>query len=272
MAISTAALPQITRDEAKTAQAAADRAALAKSFSLQNPLLAAGMDVLTLPGRGLGGAYNTAARLPNAFGANLPTISDTSPFFGGNSASMTPYFDRLRAPEQPSVEMPKMAATPAPVAEKTPAPVATTAAAATEAKPTAQSNWDKANEFAQQQAAAAGGDPNGSVYRTSLALALHGLNAETQAQAQDTQAQTGRGQQLMTPHVISQEEEIDPVTGMSTRNKNIYGTYNPETKGWEPIKMPTIEKKAPLPPKADLKAGQVYPGYGKWTGTGFIPQ
>ena len=40
-----------------------------------------------------------------------------------------------------------------------------------------QSNWDKANEFAARQAAKAGG--SSQVYRTSLALALRGLNGET---------------------------------------------------------------------------------------------
>lgn len=121
----------VTPDDAKAAQSASDRSAIVKSFSLQNPLMAAGMDVLTLPGRGLGGAYNTAARLPNAFGANLPTISDTSPFFGGNSASMTPYYDRLREPDQKPSTAPTSTATTAvdntpmtQTAPATPAPAA----------------------------------------------------------------------------------------------------------------------------------------------------
>jgi hypothetical protein len=113
----------------KAAQAASDRAALVKSFSLQNPLMAAGMDIATLPGRGLGGAYNTAARLPNALGANLPTIADNSAFFGGNSASMTPYYDKLRQPEQPAAVAPTSTATTA--ADN--APLAPTAPAATPA-------------------------------------------------------------------------------------------------------------------------------------------
>jgi len=116
----------------QAAQAASDRDAIEQSFSMQNPLVAAGADLATLPGRAFGGAYNTAARLPNAFGANLPTIADNSPFFGGNSASMTPYYDKLRA------GAPAPAATPAPAA---PAPAATPTApaatpAATSAMPT----------------------------------------------------------------------------------------------------------------------------------------
>lgn len=129
MALDTTALPQINPDAAKAAQSASDKAALMKSFSLQNPFMAAGMDVLTMPGRGLGGAYNTAARLPNAFGANLPTIPDTSPFFGGNSASMTPYFDKLRTPDQPPTET--TAPVPAPTTPAATAPAATASVATT---------------------------------------------------------------------------------------------------------------------------------------------
>jgi len=101
---------------------------------------------------------------------------------------------------------------------------------------------------------------------------LPAITAQRGHELQAEHAAAAREQQIATPHAISQEQEIDPVTGMATRMRNIYGSYNPETKAWEPIKLPTIEKKTALPPKAELKAGQVYPGYGKWTGTGFLPQ
>lgn len=163
------------------------------------------------------------------------------------------------APEEPR------ATTAAPeVLPKEPATPATAAATKTATKEL--SNFEKAIAYS-----IAGGDQRPEVVGTRFQRAYQGLNAETAAQAAATHATTAQ-QQTMTPHVIAQEEEIDPLTGMSTRNKNIYGTYNPESKAWEPVKLPTIAAKAPLPPKADLKAGQVYPGYGKWTGTGFIPQ
>jgi hypothetical protein len=66
-------------------------------------------------------------------------------------------------------------------AKQAPKTVAKSAArnfsASSQPKDLKQSNWDKANEFAARQAA--GGDPTGQVYRTSLALALRGLNGET---------------------------------------------------------------------------------------------
>jgi hypothetical protein len=123
----------------KAAQSESDRAAIVKSFSLQNPLMAAAMDIGTLPGRGLGGAYNTAARLPNAFGANMPTIPDTSAFFGGNSASMTPYFDKLRQPETQPTPVTSTATTA--VDDSPLAPTASAAPASAAAKPIAAPNF-----------------------------------------------------------------------------------------------------------------------------------
>lgn len=252
--INTATLPPLDPDAAKAAQAVSDKAALVNAFSLKNPLMAAGMDMATLVGRGLGGAYNTAARLPNAFGANLPTISDTSPFFGGNSASMTPYFDRLRTPDQQVPAAPTPVATPA--AAATPAPAAATPAPAA-ATPAPQSNWEKAMAYAQQA-------PTTEQQGTRLALAMHALSADTVANASRISAETGKSAALLLPHEISQEQELDPITGMATRNRNIYGTYDPNLKIWNPIKLPTIEpakptlaqfvaKNAPLNPKLDQK-------------------
>lgn len=102
-------------------QAASDKARLKKAFSLENPAIAAGADILSLPGRGIGGAVNTALRLPRALGLDIPFIPEG--FFGGDSSSLTPYFDRLREPVTPAapvaVAAPAVAAA-APVA----APVA----------------------------------------------------------------------------------------------------------------------------------------------------
>lgn len=50
-------------------------------------------DIITLPVRGVGGAINSALRLPNAYGANIPYIPDE----GGVLSSMTPYSDRQNA-------------------------------------------------------------------------------------------------------------------------------------------------------------------------------
>lgn len=57
-------------------------------------LAAAAADIFTLPVRGVMGAANTALRVPNAFGANIPYIPEAA--FGGSSSSLTPYFDRVR--------------------------------------------------------------------------------------------------------------------------------------------------------------------------------
>lgn len=162
------------------------------------------------------------------------------PSFGGGSTSLW----TGATPVEPAPASPVPPLTPAASVATPSSNIPATATATT--APTKQSNWDIANEFAKKQASA--GDPTGQVYRTSLALALHGLNAETAAQAQETQAQTGKGQQLLMPHEIAQEQEIDPLTGMATRNRNVYGTYNPATKGWEPIKLPEIAKKTPTKP------------------------
>ncbi|MHB0965270.1 MAG: hypothetical protein ACYC36_02340 [Bellilinea sp.] len=253
---------------AKDAQAAADRAALLKSFSMQNPLVAAGADIATLPGRALGGAYNTLARLPNALGANLPTISDTSPFFGGNSASMTPYYDQLRQPAAPAPATTPAAATPtptpAPVVAPTVAPVTQKVSAPVTPLSATLTDWAKQAPTSEQMG-------------TRYALAARQLAAEsgaTSAQAQATNAQTAQEQLFSMPREIGQIQALDPLSGMATRNQNIYGQLNPTTHSWDTImpKLPQIVAKPALPAKADLKVGQLYPGYGKWTGTGFQPQ
>jgi hypothetical protein len=262
MALDTNTLPALNPPNAQVAQTAADRAALARSFSLQNPLLAAGMDIATLPGRAAMGVANTALRLPRALGADIPFIPEAA--FGGDSSSMTPYFDRLRTQETPAEVAPAapVAAPVAPVKPETPA-------VGVSATPKPQSNWDIANAFATKQAAAAGGAPE--IYRTSLALALKGLNAETAAQAQATSAGKERGGALAGLQDLGVETQYNEM-GLPVQTTKRVATIDPGTGMLKEIKLPTIAAKAPLPPKADLKAGQAYPGYGTWTGTGFRPQ
>lgn len=261
MALDTKTLPAV---DPAAAQTEADRAALSKAFSLRNPLVAAGMDIATLPGRGVMGAANTLLRIPRAMGADIPFIPEAA--FGGDSSSMTPYFDRLRTPaatpEAPAIAPPEPVA-PAPAAPATPTIAAPT--------PKAESNWEIANKFALKQAAAAGGA--GEVYRTSLKLALQGLNQETAAQAQATSAAKEPGgrsslQGLQDLGVETQYNEL----GLPVQTTKRQAIYDPASNTMVPVKLPTIAAKAPLPPKADLKAGQNYPGYGTWTGTGFRQQ
>lgn len=213
MAIDTTKLPAVNPDDTKAVQASLDRAALAKSFSLQNPLVAAGADMTTLLGRGLGGAYNTAARLPNAFGANLPTIDDNSGFFGGNSASATPYYDKLRTPEQP-VAMP--VAAPVPVTASAPEPVAPLPAAM--AKPAEQSNFDKAIAYST-----AGGDMRPEVVGGRFHSAMQGLNGETAANrgAYGTSAEKNKLiQQYLDPNTSQElQDKIAPLVGAEAKSK-----------------------------------------------------
>lgn len=58
----------------------------------------AGMDLATLPGRGIAGAFETGVTRPlRALGVPVPYLPES--FYGGDRSSMTPYFDRLRKPE-----------------------------------------------------------------------------------------------------------------------------------------------------------------------------
>jgi hypothetical protein len=80
-----------TQQGAADAQAAADRAELVRQgrgfMRGAGNLAAAGADVFTLPINAAGAAVNGALRLPNAFGAGIPTL----PF----GQSLTPYSDAL---------------------------------------------------------------------------------------------------------------------------------------------------------------------------------
>lgn len=98
-------------------QAAADRKALQENIITPvaggvQKFGAAAKDIATLPGRAAFGAVNTVLRLPNAFGADIPYIPES--VFGGDSGSMTPNMDRIRANEQPPVPT-TMAQSPAPI-------------------------------------------------------------------------------------------------------------------------------------------------------------
>lgn len=70
-----------------------DRAAMADAM---RKLAAAGMDIGTLPGRGLAGAAEFAITRPlRALGVPVPYLPES--FYGGNRESLTPYFDKLRS-------------------------------------------------------------------------------------------------------------------------------------------------------------------------------
>jgi hypothetical protein len=55
---------------------------------------ALGRDTLTLPGRALGGAYNTLNRGVRSLGMDTPYIPES--YFGGDSSSMSPHLDAAR--------------------------------------------------------------------------------------------------------------------------------------------------------------------------------
>ena len=105
-----------------------DRKAFMESLE---SLYAAGKDILTLPGRGLAGAVETAITRPaRAIGINIPYLPES--FYGGNRQSMTPYYDQLRAargqtpPAEPQ-EPKKSEQTATPIIKPQAAPPATAA-------------------------------------------------------------------------------------------------------------------------------------------------
>lgn len=261
MALNTDTLPQINAQnrvdlkiDPLAAQTEADRAALGGAFSLKNPLVAAGMDIATLPGRGAMGAANTLLRLPRAMGADIPFIPESA--FGGDSSSMTPYFDRLRAPaEAPAAPVLGAPVTPAamPVTPAAPgvAPPATS-------KTASQSIIDWANQA-----------PTSEQKGTRLALAAKMMGAEAQTTSAAKEP-GGRGsmQGLQDIGVETNYNEM----GMPVQTTRRSAIYDPATNTMVPTKLPTIAAKASLPPKTELKSGQNYPGYGTWTGTGFRQQ
>jgi hypothetical protein len=69
-----------------------DRAAMMETLRSMG---AAGMDVATLPGRGIAGALESAVTRPaRALGVPIPYLPES--FYGGDASSMTPYMDQLR--------------------------------------------------------------------------------------------------------------------------------------------------------------------------------
>ena len=170
---------------------------------------------------------------PSGFVPHLPTVygpdQSNVPFAVTNGVGSSTNSNGLptmaQTAEQPAPQVPAAAPQALPAIAQT--------APATAAKPAAVNptqaiiDWANAAPTSEQKGA-------------RLLLATHMMTAE----AAQTQALTGKNAALLTPHEIGQRQEIDPLTGMSTRNENIYGTYNPDTKGWDPIKLPTIDKAA----------------------------
>jgi hypothetical protein len=104
-------------------QAQSDRAAMAETL---RKLGYSAMDLATLPGRGIAGAFESAVTRPlRAAGVPIPYLPES--FYGGDRSSMTPYFDRLRKQE---AEKKPTAPVPATPAAATPEPAAAPAAPA----------------------------------------------------------------------------------------------------------------------------------------------
>jgi hypothetical protein len=101
-------------------QVQADRAAMAETL---RKLGYSAMDLATLPGRGVAGAFESAVTRPlRALGVPVPYLPES--FYGGDRSSMTPYFDRLRKQEaeKKPVAPPATPAAAAPVTAPAPAP------------------------------------------------------------------------------------------------------------------------------------------------------
>ena len=78
-----------------TAQQENDRGAISNVFRHLN---AAGMDILTLPGRGVAGAAESVITRPlRALGVPIPYLPES--FYGGNRNSISPYSDKLMQEE-----------------------------------------------------------------------------------------------------------------------------------------------------------------------------
>lgn len=91
-AVRSARRAQLGLDEELDEQTRSDREILADKL---RRMKAAGMDVATLPGRAIAGVFETAITRPlRAVGVPMPYLP--SSFYGGNAASMTPYYDQLR--------------------------------------------------------------------------------------------------------------------------------------------------------------------------------
>jgi len=83
-------------DAQEKAQRAKDRLAMGSGLG---KAYAAAKDVLTLPGRGVAGAFETAVTRPlRAAGVPMPYLPES--FYGGDRSSATPYMDAIRQQEQ----------------------------------------------------------------------------------------------------------------------------------------------------------------------------
>jgi hypothetical protein len=150
------------------------------------------------------------------------------------------------SPEAPVAEAPAALSTPVPASM-----------AAAPAKTASQSIIDWANQA-----------PTSEQKGTRLGLAAKMMGAEAQTTAASTPSGRSSLQGLQDLGVETTYNEL----GMPVQTTKRSALYDPSTNTMVPIKLPTIAAKAPLPPKADLKSGQNYPGYGTWTGTGFRQQ
>lgn len=85
-----------TEVDAEAAQRQADREALLSG--IRKPAAAA-YDILTLPVRGVAGAFESAVTRPlRALGVDVPYLPES--FYGGDRTSMTPMYDKIRREEE----------------------------------------------------------------------------------------------------------------------------------------------------------------------------
>ncbi len=91
---------ETAEEKAEREQQEADAAALRQGLRKTG---AAAMDILTLPVRGVAGAFETAVTRPaRAAGIPIPYLSRD--FYGGDASSMTPYMDKIRREEKAAVQ------------------------------------------------------------------------------------------------------------------------------------------------------------------------
>lgn len=91
-------------------QREADRASMGSTLKKMG---AAAMDIATLPGRGVAGAFETGVTRPlRALGVDIPYLPES--FYGGDASSMTPYYDKIRREEAAQAQPAPAQAQPAP--------------------------------------------------------------------------------------------------------------------------------------------------------------
>jgi len=103
-------------DPANMTQEERDRQAMMETL---RKMKAAGMDIGTLPVRGVAGAAESVITRPlRALGVPIPYLPES--FYGGDRSSMTPYMDQLRANEPQAAPAPAAAPIAPPVAQQKP--------------------------------------------------------------------------------------------------------------------------------------------------------